>query len=131
MTTGCVPVTIHPASVKPLSLFHGRSYDGASVTGPVAGLVGARAAVGAVAPMHARAVAHAVPRGGAAVRAPVEKTAAQRLRPIRPPARPVNARPSLGWLAASSLGQPRAGLFWLAGNTGLVFDKAEHSIVFD
>ena len=45
-------------------------------------------------------------RRTAAPRAPVWKTAAQRLRPIPPPARPASAR-SIKLRAAFSLGQPR------------------------
>ena len=48
------------------------------------------------------------------------KAAVQRLWPIRPPARPTSARSSSGRPPAStSLGQS-AGMFWLAGSTGLV-----------
>ena len=53
--------------------------------------------------------------------APMWKAAPQRLRPIRPPARPASARSSSGRpLASARLGQ-LADTLWLAGRTGLVF----------
>ena len=49
------------------------------------------------------------------------KTAPQRLRPTRPPARPASASSSSGRPSAlASLGQS-ADILWLAGHTGLAF----------
>eukprot|EP00964_Phaeocystis_antarctica_P115065 scaffold79020_cov72-Phaeocystis_antarctica.AAC.3 len=59
--------------------------------------------------------------GGVVV--PVWKTAALSFRPVRTPARPASARSSSGRPPASaSLGQ-LAGMFWLAGHTGLWFAR--------
>ena len=45
----------------------------------------------------------------------------RRLRPMRPPARPASARSSSGRPPASASLSQLAGMFWLAGPTGLAF----------
>ena len=47
----------------------------------------------------------------------------RRLRPMRPPARPASARSSSGRPPASASLSQLAGMFWLAGPTGLAFPQ--------
>ena len=51
------------------------------------------------------------------------KAGPQRLRPIRPPARPGNARSSSEQPPASASLGPLADMFWLVGPTGLVLQR--------